>query len=636
MKEHILTDLTLPRLLLQNYRKYGANKIALREKTLGIWKPYGWKDYYLNVKYIALGFHSLGLKAEDKVAIIGDNRPQWFWAELAAQTLRAVVLGIFPDSTSSEMKYILEHSDSRIVVVKDQEQVDKILQIKGELPGLLKIIYWEPKGLKNYREPLLMDLSQVIEMGKKLDAKEPGLFEKKIEETRAEDIMLIMYTSGTSGLPKGAMVNHRAFIGCGIYQNKLINIDDRDRHLSFLPPAWVVEQSNGLLFNLLFGMQVFFPEKPETVQADMREIAPTTFLTAPRIWENMSSTTQAKILDTSVFKRFLYNLFLPAGYKYADFYFKKTNPPLLWRILYKIADWIVFRAVRDNFGLSYVRNAFTAGAALGPEIFLFFRAIGVNIKQIYGLTETLMVTCHRDENVKFDTVGPPLDQVQVKISDKGEIMVKSPWNFCGYYKDPVKTQQVLEEGWFHTGDMGLIDEEGHVICIERMADVIKMKDGSYFSPSFIENRLKFSPYIKDVVIFGGGDNPYVSALIIIDIENVGRWAESRKLPYTTFTDLSQKPPVYELIEQDIRRANRILAQAARIKKFANLHKELDPDEAELTRTRKIRRSFFEERYGNLVKALYGAESQLEAEAQVKYRDGRTGTTRTTIKIKTIE
>lgn len=631
-----MTDLTTPKLLLQNYRKYGANKIALREKTLGIWKPYSWRDYYLNVKYIALGFHALGLKAEEKLVIIGDNRPQWFWAELAAQTLRAMVLGIFPDSTASEIKYILTHSDSRIVVVKDQEQVDKILQIKGDLPKLLKIIFWEPKGLKNYNEPLLMDLSQVMEMGKEMEVKEPGLFEKKIEETRTEDIMLIMYTSGTSGLPKGVMINHRGFIACGIYQNKTTNIDDRDRHLSFLPPAWIIEQSNGLLFNLLFGMEVFFPEKPETVQSDMREIAPTTFLTAPRIWENMSSTIQAKILDTSVLKRFLYNLFLPVGYKYGSFYFNKTRPPLFWHILYRIADWILFRALRDNFGLSHVRNAFTAGAALGSDVFLFFRAIGVNIKQIYGLTETLMVTCHRDDNVKFDTVGPPLELVQIKINDKGEIMVKSPWNFCGYYKDPAKSQQVMEEGWFHTSDMGLIDEDGHLICMDRMADVIKLKDGSNFSPSFIENRLKFSPYIKDAVIFGGGDNPYITALIIIDIENVGRWAESRKLPYTTFTDLSQKASVYELIEQDIRRANRILPPAMRIKRFANLHKELDPDESELTRTRKIRRSFFEERYTSLVKSLYGAESEVEAEAQVKYRDGRTGITRTTIKIKTVE
>lgn len=630
-----MIDTTLPKLLLQNYQKHG-DKISLREKTLGIWKSYSWKDYYLNVKYIALGIHSLGLKAEDKVAIIGDNRPQWFWAELAAQTLRAVALGIFPDSTASEIKYLLEHSNSRIVVVRDQEQVDKILQIKGELPWLIRAIYWEPKGLKNYQDPLLLDLAQVIQMGKEIEANEPGLFEKKIAETSAEDLMLIMYTSGTSGLPKGAMINHRAFIQCSIQQNKLINATDKDRHLSFLPPAWIVEQSNGLLPNLLFGLQVFFPEKPETVQMDMREIAPTIFLTAPRIWENMSSTIQAKILDTSTLKRILYNLLLPVGYKYGSFYFEKRKPTLLWRILHKIADWMLFRAIRDNFGLSHVRNAFTAGAALGSEVFLFFRAIGVNIRQVYGLTETLMVTCHRNEDVKFDTVGPPIEDVQVKINDKGEIMVKSPWTFCGYYKDPVKTNQMIEEGWLHTGDMGLIDEEGHIICMERMADVIKLKDGSYFSPSFIENRLKFSPYIKDAVVFGGGDTPYVTALVIIDMENVGRWAESKKLPYTTFTDLSQKAPVYKLIEKDISRANRILPQAVRLKRFANLHKELDPDEAELTRTRKIRRSFFEERYGELVKALYGNESEVKAEAQVKYRDGRTGITRTTIKIETVE
>lgn len=632
----ISSDLTLPKLLLQNYKKYGANKVALREKTLGIWKPYSWKDYYENAKQIALGLHKLGVKVGEKVAIIGDNRPQWYWAELAVLSLRAVVVGIFPDSTASEIKYILDHSDARVVIVKDQEQVDKVLQIEGGLPQLSKIIYWEPKGLKNYHAPLLMDLARVMQTGKELDIAEPDIFEKKVNETKSEDLMVIMYTSGTSGLPKGAMLNHRAFVQCCLAQNKVATATDKDRHISFLPPAWIVEQSNGVVPNLLFGLEVFFPEKPETVQMDMREIAPTFFLTAPRIWENMSSSIQAKIIDTTAIKRAIYNLFLPVGYKYGTFYFARKKPPLIWRFLHKIADWLLFRPIRDNFGLSHVRNAFTAGAALGSEVFLFFRAIGVNIRQIYGLTETLMVTCHRNENVKFDTVGTPIEHVEVKISDKGEILVKSPWLFLGYYKDPEKSKQTLEDGWLHTGDMGLMDEESHIIMMDRMSDVIHLKDGSRFSPSFIENRLKFSPYIRDAVIFGGKDNPYVSALIIIDMENVGRWAEIHKLAYTTFTDLSQKTGVYHLIEQDIKRANSILPQAVRIRKFANFHKELDPDEAELTRTRKIRRSFFEERYGNLVRALYGIEPKVEAEAEVKYRDGRTGTTRTTIEIKTVE
>lgn len=627
---------TTPKLLLRNYKKYGDKKVALREKKYGIWRPYTWKDYYENVKSFSLGLLSLGLQRGDKVTVIGDNRPQWFWAELGAQAIGAVVTGVFPDALPQEVKHIVGHSDSRFVVVKDQEQVDKLIFLKEELPKVEKVIFWDPKGLGNYKENYLIDFAKVQEIGRKYEREHPGAFEENVDKGKGSDLAVILYTSGTTKLPKGALITYHSTITAAKMESLRDPFLSTDQYLSFLPPCWLLEQAHGITDALYFQYEVNFPEEPETLMADMRELGPDILTLAPRIYEGMSSTTQAKITDTTFIKRQLYYLFLPVGYKVADFFYKKQKTPIFWKIMYSVANAVLFRQLRDKLGLSNVRTCYSGGGALGEDIFRFFRAIGINIKQVYGATEAQIITNHTDGDVKFETVGTPMPGVELKISDTGEIIVKHDALFSGYYKDPEATSRVMKDGWWRTGDAGFIDEDGHLICIDRADDVMKLPDGAKFSPTYIENRLKYSQYIRDAVILGGGDRPFITAIIDIDFDNVGRWAESKRIAYTTFSDLSQKLEIYDLIEHDVQRANHILPAAVKISRFVNLHKELDPDEAELTRTRKIRRSFFEEHYKSLVDALYGEAGNIEISSPVKYRDGRVGITKTTVTIRSLD
>lgn len=627
---------TLPRLLVRNYHLYGDSRVALREKDFGIWKSYSWEDYYLKVKYLCLGLIELGLGAGDRVAVIGDNRPQWYWAELATQAAGGINLGVFPDCTAQEIKFYLEHSEAKFVVVKDQEQVDKLLQIKDKLPHLRKIIYWDPKGLRNYQDPLLMDLDALMELGQKVDKASPAVFEERVASTQGQDVAVLLYTSGTGGVPKAAMTTHQNLLQAERLWAQVVPFETSDRYISVLSPCWAPEQSMGVTMNLDWAFVVHFPEGADTTQQDMREVGPMLFMAAPRIWENMSSMIQAKMQDANFFNSWLYSRLLTIGYHRARLAAARRKPSPLWKALYWVADLLLFRPLRDKLGLSHVRNAFTAGGALGEDVFLFFRAMGANIKQLYAITETSQVATHRDDDVRFDTVGPAIPGVEIRISDRGEVLVKSPANSVGYFKNPQAYALAMVDGWFHTGDAGFLDEDSHLVCMDRMADVLRLKDGSKFSPSYIENRLKFSPYVKDAVILGGAERPYVAVLVSIDLENVGRWAEARRIPYTTFTDLSQKAEVYDLVRQDVERANGVLPTAVRIKRFANLHKELDPDEAEMTRTRKLRRSYFEEHYSDLVEALYADKGEVLVQAEVKYRDGRSRLTSTVVKVVSLD
>ncbi len=627
---------TLPKLLRRNYQKYGDKKVAMREKDFGIWQEYTWKDYYEKVKYFSLGLISLGLERGDKVSIIGENKPEWYWAELAVHAAGGAILGIFSDCIPSEVKYYVEHSDSKFVVAHDQEQVDKLLQIKDELPLLKKIIYWDPKGLGNYDDPLLMSFNEVIELGKEYEKFHPNAFEENIDKGRGEDIAVLLYTSGTTGLPKGAMVNHKSLISILESWMSVDKWTDKDRYVSFIPPGWVGEQWFGVTGSLVSGMEVNFPEEPETVQENLREIGPTVLLYGVRLWESVVRTIQAKIIDTSPLRRFLYHLFLPVGYKRAELRLTERRVSWFWRILFLLADLIVFRALRDKVGLSHLRRTYTGGAPISPSILQYFQAIGVDIKLSYGLSETGMLTVAPDDYLKWETCGPTLPGVEIKLSEEGEILVRNPNLLVGYYKDPETTAKKLKGGWFHTGDFGHFDEDGQLIVIDRMEDLKELSGGRRFSPQYCETRLRFSPYIKDVLVVGGEDKPYATAIVNIDLDNVGRWAEARRIPYTTFVDLSQKPEVIELIRKDIQRVNKALPEWARIKRFANLHKEFDPDEAELTRTRKIRRTFIEDRYRYLIDALYSDKTELMVEAPITYRDGRKGVIQTAIKLTTLD
>jgi long-chain acyl-CoA synthetase len=627
---------TLPKLLKKNVEKYGDQRIAMRVKDRGIWQRFTWKDYYEHVKYFSLGLLSLGMKRGDKISILGENKPEIFWAELGVQAVGGTMVGIFTDCTPPEVKFYVTNSDSTFVVAHDQEQVDKLLQIKDELRLVKKVIYWDPKGLWNYEDPILISFPNMIQLGKEYEKTHAGFFEECVENGKGDEIALICYTSGTTGLPKGAMVSHKALVAIANAWRDVDHWSDNDRYVSFIPPGWIAEQAVGVAGQLVSGMEVNFPEEPETVQENIREIGPSILFFAPRLWENINRMIQAKITDTSALRRWLYHAFLPIGYKTAEFHSNKKRVGPFWGFLHQFAHWVLFRPLKDRVGLSQIRCAYTAGSAVSPEILNYFQAIGVNVKQLYGGSEQGLVTIHLDGEIKYETCGPPMPGVEVRLSPEGEILVKGDNIFSGYYKNLEATQDKIRESWYYTGDFGYIDDDRHLVVIDRMEDLKELKGGRKFSPQFAEIRLRFCPYIKDALVVGGEDKDYVTAIINIDLENVGRWAEAKRIPYTTFTDLSQKPEVIDLIKKDIQRINKFLPEWSRIRKFVNLHKEFDADEAELTRTRKLRRTFVESRYNDLITALYGKDREYNVEASITYRDGRKGVIKTAIQVNPVE
>ncbi|MDW8325143.1 MAG: AMP-binding protein [Anaerolineales bacterium] len=633
---------TLPKCLIAAYQKYGPGKIAMRQKDRGIWRAYTWQQSYEQVRRLSLGLIKLGLQRGEKVCIIGDNDPQYFWAQLAVQSGGGVAVGIFTDSTASEVEYIVQHADAVFVFAKDQEQCDKLLAIRSRVPNVRRVIYWDEKGLWNYHDPWLMSFEAVQALGQALDDEQPDLFEQRVAQGCGDDLAIFCYTSGTTGQPKGAMISHRNLIaGC----DQTAQVDprrDTDEYVSFLPPAWITENVLGLTFHLRTGMIVNFPEAPETVQENLREIAPHALLFSARLWESLVARVQVQMAETSWLNRWLYNLFMPIGYRVASLRFEQRRPVgLLLRLLHTLGEFAVFQPLRDKFGLTRVTSAFSSGAALNPDVIRFFRAIGVNIKQLYGSTEAQTHVLHIGDDVKFETVGVPPPGVKIKITDAGEIWVSSAAVFQGYYKNPEATAAAIvtdEQGtrWFRTGDAGTFDADGHLIYLDRLKEMIALANGEKYSPQYLEGRLKFSPYIRDVMTIGGADKAFVTALINIDFDNVGRWAEKRGLAYTTFVDLSQKPEVYALIQKEVEAVNRTLPPPARIRKFVLLHKEFDADEGELTRTRKLRRNLLSERYRDMIAAMYGGSDSVGVRAAVKYRDGREGIVETKVRVATLE
>ncbi|MGD9142535.1 MAG: AMP-binding protein [Dehalococcoidia bacterium] len=625
---------TIPRIISANREKW-ASKTAMSVKNFGIWQRYTWEDCYNRVKYFSLGLISLGLERGDVVCIIGDNEPEWFWGEFAAQAAGGIATGIYVDSIPSEVKYIAEHSGAKFAIVNDQEQTDKFLEIKGELPLLKKLIYWDPKGLRNYDDPDLISFDDIIKLGKEYEKSNPGLYEKNVEEGKGDDIAFIYYTSGTTGLPKGAILTHRALINTARGFVSRYPMDETDDLISNFPAAWVGDSFFATIPHLLTGARLNFPEEPETIAEDTREVGPNFVIYGPRQWEGLVSEIQVKIVDTSPIKRFVYNLLLPVGHKIADLQFEGKKPNLLWRFLHFLAYYGLFRPLKDRLGLSNVRFAVTGSSVLSLDTFRLIHAIGVELRQVYASTEAGLISSHSKGEIKFESLGRPALGTSVRITDEGELLVSSDCMFMGYHKDPEKTDAVLIDGWCHTGDAVNINEQGHIIFMDRLEHMGELKTGAKYAPQYIEGRLRFSPYIKDAMVIGGSDKDYVSAIINIDFNMVGKWAERNRIPYTTFVDLSQKKEVADLVRMDLERVNGYLPDNARVHKFVLLHKEFDPDEAELTRTRKLRRDFMEERYKDMINAMYNNMESVDVEAPVTYRDGRKGVVTTSINVRSL-
>jgi len=594
---------TFPRLLAAQAARLGS-RVALREKRYGIWQEVTWAEYAAHVRAVCLGLVSLGLERGDRVAVICGNRPAWFYTELAVQAAGGVPLGVFVDSLPDTVQRILEHSEARFALAEDQEQADKVLGVRGALPRLERVVVDDMRGLETSEDPVVVSLESVEGAGRALDARDSGRYPALLEKTQPADVALLAYTSGTTGAAKGAMISHRNLLAMSAGVTQVDRVGEGDQIVSFLPPAWVGEQLLSVGIGLHSGATVNFPEEPETMREDLREIGPHVMIAPPRFWEAMCSEHQVKVADAGLIKRTATRLAFAIGERVIAR--ERAGEPMgaVWRGLRGLAHLFAFRTMLDKLGLSRVRYAYTGGAPLGPEIFHFFRAMGLNLKQVYGQTESSGIcVLHPDGDVRAETVGKPAPGTRVRISDDGEILIAGDSVFLGYYKSPDTTAKAMDGEWLRTGDAGQLDERGHLIVIDRLTDVLRLADGSRFSAALIENKLKFSPYVREAVVIGEGRS-HVVALVQIDLGNVSSWAETRRLAFTTFKDLSRKPEVAALIGEAVTRVNQDLPESARVRAYGLFDKELDADDGELTRTNKVRRATILAKYGEMIEELY--------------------------------
>jgi long-chain acyl-CoA synthetase len=631
-----VVETTLARLLQRNAREF-HDRPSIREKDRGIWQTWTWRQYHDEVRDFALGLAALGFKRGERLSVIGDNRPRLYWAQVAAQCLGGVPVPVYQDSIAKELAFVWNHAECSVIVAEDQEQVDKVQALRAELPALRLVVYDDPRGMLHYKHDWLRSYQSVQELGRQFGAKNPGYFEAEIDKGKPEDVAIICYTSGTTGNPKGVMLTNTNAIALAESFRQADDVRPEDDALAYLPMAWAGDAAYTLFLSLVVGFCANCPESPETVQRDLRELGPTTVLAPPRIWENMLTAVQVKAADAPAFKRWIFERFRDAAER-AEILRADGKPvPLSLRLACMLGEVLVYTPIRDQLGLRRAKWALTGGAPLGPDTFRFFRSIGVNLKQVYGSTETTgLVSLQPSTEANPTTAGRPCPGIEVKIADRGEVLVRGPVIFKGYLKNEEATREVIDpDGWFRTGDAGFVDPRGHLVIIDRAKDVGALQDSTPFAPQFIENKLKFSPYVREAVAFGN-DRAFVTAMIAIDLNTVGNWAERRGIAYTSYADLSQKPEVCDLIREEIRKGNETLPESSRIRRFLLLTKDLEADDAEMTRTRKVRRRFVAEKYAPVIEAFYSGGRAVELETTITYEDGRQAVMKSRVRVEDVD
>jgi len=620
------TDTTLPQLLRRNAATMGSRP-AMREKDRGIWQPYSWQRYWEETRDLAAGLAAAGFKAGDKLAVIGENRPRLYFAQMAAMCLGGIAVPAYQDAIASELAYVLDHAEVSVVIAEDQEQVDKVLSVRDRLPHLKLVVYDDPRGLGEYDDPILESFEAVQQPGGS------AAVEQAVDAGKPSDLCLFSYTSGTTSRPKGVMLSHANLVSAAAALTVSEDVRAGDDFLAYLPMAWIGNSLFAIALHLYLGFICNYPEKPETLLRDLRELGPTIALAPPRFWENTLTAVMVRGGDASRIKRGLFNLFRRVAERAETRRATGGSVPVGQRLGLALGEMLVYGPLRDQLGLRRARWVYTGGAPLGADTFRFFRAVGVNLKQVYGATELAgLCSAQADHEVDPDTVGRAFAGTEVRIAENGEVQVRSAAVFQGYYKQDEATQAAMtEDGWLRTGDAGFIDKRGHLVIIDRARDVGKLADGTAYAPQFIENKLKFSPYIGEAVAFGDA-RPFVAAIVAIDPTTVGNWAERHNLAYTSFQDLCARPEVIDLVRDEIRRCNAMLPEATQIRRFLVLNKEFDADDDEITRTRKIRRGFVAEKYAAVVDALYAGGRAVELSAEITYEDGRKAMMRSTLAI----
>ena len=632
---------TFPRLLMQ-HAKQRPSAPAMREKEYGIWQTLSWADLAKMVSHMACGLHQMGLQRGDHLIVVGSNRPRLYAAMLATQALGAIPIPLYQDAVGAECVFPINNADVKFCVVEDQEQVDKLLEIREQCPQLAHIFFDDPRGLRKYDEPGLASIDELMAAGEVFHGLHPDFVAEQIELAQPDDVGAMFFTSGTTGNPKGVVHTHRSLLDRAQAGAEFDRLGPNEEVLAYLPPAWIGQNIFSYAQWLCCGYIVNCPESTATVTIDLKEVGPTYYFAPPRVFEGLLTTVMIRMEDAGAFKRKMFHYFMDLARRVGPAKMDGKSVGLIDSLQYALGNLMVYGPLRNNLGMSRVRVAYTAGEAIGPDLFSFYRSIGVNLKQLYGSTETAVFVCLQpDHEARADTVGVPCPGVEIKVADNGEILVKSPGLLKEYYKNPAATAEVLTaEGWYHTSDAGFIDSHGHLKIIDRVKDVGRIKgganDGAMFAPKYVENKLKFFPQIKEVVAYGD-QREKVCVMVNIDFEAVGNWAERRNLPYAGYTDLAQKPEVYGLIQDCVEKVNADLAEDAllagsQVSRFLVLHKELDADDGELTRTNKVRRGFIAEKYQPLVDALYGGATEQYIETQVKFEDGRTGSVNATLKI----